>query len=305
MTEQIPEPVSVSSIGQTFAAARAAQGLAIIDVERQLKLGAKQIEALEADDFSSMPGKTFARGFIRNYAKLLQIDAAPLLQAYQQRAPAETLAISAVSQQIEISTGVSKRWMLYGGAIAVGMVLVALLVYQWMQGDPPHQQPAVAAIPAAPLLPAAPSPEAAPTQPPTLHTDVAATALPESPKGMVAAPAPLAAAPSLPSPVQSPPQAVNAPKPSIVKPSQPVVAMTNSPHISFKFERESWVNVTDGTGKMIFSQLNPAGSQQDVVGTPPFSLIVGNAHGVVVTYNGKAVDLGPFTNVDVARLTLK
>ena len=293
------------SAGKTLAEARERLGLSVAEVARQLRLSSRQIEALEADDHASLPGETFLRGFLRNYAKLLQIDAGPLLQAYQRRAPTETLAISAVSQQIEISTGVSKRWVLYGGALAIGILLVALLVHQWMQGDNPRQQqPAVAAIPAVPVLPAVPLQEAAPAQMPNLNTAVPVTVLPESPQGMVVTPAPLPVAPSAPGVVQPSPS-VTSTKPAVVQPSQPVAAIANPGHIIFKFERESWVNVTDGAGKMIFSQLNPAGSQQDVAGTPPFSLIVGNAHGVGVTYNGKAVDLGPYTNVDVARLTLK
>ena len=61
----------------------------------------------------------------------------------------------------------------------------------------------------------------------------------------------------------------------------------------------------DKNGKVIFYQLNPKGSQQLVRGTPPFSLVVGNAAHVKLSYNEKPVDLAPHIKVDVARLTLE
>jgi cytoskeleton protein RodZ len=85
-------------------------------------------------------------------------------------------------------------------------------------------------------------------------------------------------------------------------------AVTHEPDehlIQFRFDRESWVEVRDGNGRRIFSQLNPAGTEQAVSGQPPLMLVVGNAAGVRLTHNRQPVDLGPYTKVDVARLTLE
>lgn len=69
------------SVGATLRAARERAGLSLTDVAGHLKFAPRQIEALEADDFIHLPEMPFVRGFVRNYAKLLQIDAAPLLVA--------------------------------------------------------------------------------------------------------------------------------------------------------------------------------------------------------------------------------
>ena len=61
----------------------------------------------------------------------------------------------------------------------------------------------------------------------------------------------------------------------------------------------------DRNERILFSQLNPAGTEQRVQGRPPFSLVVGNARGVRLSYNGRAIDLAPHTRVEVARLTLE
>jgi cytoskeleton protein RodZ len=71
------------------------------------------------------------------------------------------------------------------------------------------------------------------------------------------------------------------------------------------FDEESWVEIRDSAGNVIFSQLNQAGSERRIYGRPPLSLIVGNAHGVRLTYNEQPVDLERHTKVDVARLTLE
>ena len=46
-------------------------------------------------------------------------------------------------------------------------------------------------------------------------------------------------------------------------------------------------------GQIIFSQLNPAGSDKEIDGQPPFSLVVGNAGHVTVQYQGRTIDLQP------------
>jgi len=71
------------------------------------------------------------------------------------------------------------------------------------------------------------------------------------------------------------------------------------------FEQESWVQIRDRHGRAIFSQLNRRGTEQQVSGRPPLSVIVGNAHGVRLTYDDQPVDLAQHTKVDVARFNLE
>ncbi|HEX6007881.1 MAG TPA: DUF4115 domain-containing protein, partial [Burkholderiales bacterium] len=141
----------------------------------------------------------------------------------------------------------------------------------------------------------------------------------------VSAVAPIAirepAAPSAPAPVSSAPAAASSAPPG--PPAEPAVAPvevttpsandgTPTPAISeegalrFVFSRDSWVQVRDGTGKVIMTRLNAAGTEQTLSGKPPFSLVIGNARGVRLSYNGESVDLGPHTvRDDVARLRLE
>ncbi|MBC7859349.1 MAG: helix-turn-helix domain-containing protein, partial [Burkholderiaceae bacterium] len=65
--------------GVHLKSGREAMGWSVEQVAEQLKLQIRQVVALEADDLASLPNLAVVRGFIRAYAKILKIDAAPLV----------------------------------------------------------------------------------------------------------------------------------------------------------------------------------------------------------------------------------
>jgi cytoskeleton protein RodZ len=124
--------------------------------------------------------------------------------------------------------------------------------------------------------------------------------------------------PETPAPVAqvesvTPEQPVVVPEPASV--SEPVIQRTEglaaevqtpvTNVLKFGFTQPSWVEVRDRNGQIIFSQKNPAGSQRDVQGQPPFSVVIGNAAHVTLHYKGNAVDLSKRSKDDVARLTIE
>jgi cytoskeleton protein RodZ len=72
-------PAEAETPGSVLRRAREARGQSISDVVQVIRFSARQIEALERDDYASLPGSTAVRGLVRNYAKFLKLDAAPLL----------------------------------------------------------------------------------------------------------------------------------------------------------------------------------------------------------------------------------
>ena len=76
--------------------------------------------------------------------------------------------------------------------------------------------------------------------------------------------------------------------------------------IELLFDRESWVEIRDAEGRVVFSQLNPPGTRRNVQGSA--AVLAGDRQcdrcaGSATTITD--VDLGPFTRTDVARLTLE
>src|SRR5437773_10541620 len=78
-------PSAKTGPGRMLAQLRAERKLSLADVAQRLKYGARQIEALEAEEFDKLPGATFVRGMVRGYAKLLETDPQPLLDELEQR----------------------------------------------------------------------------------------------------------------------------------------------------------------------------------------------------------------------------
>lgn len=264
--------------GSRLARAREAQDMSVADVARALRLGIKQIEALEANDLEKLPGRTFVRGFVRNYARLVNLDPDQLVAEYfplQQET--ETKDIQAPSQRISFSEHHRKPWLKW---LATTFVLVALIswgVLVWL--GPESAKPVEADKAAASTVPAF---SEGITDPADAVTPERA-ALPEK-----------TVEPALPAAEKTVPPASPAPLSSVAQ-----------ARVLFSFSGHSWVEVLDKNGKKIHSQNNPAGTQQTVEGEPPLSLVIGSAPNVKLTYKGQPVDLAAFTKAEVARLTLE
>src|SRR5690349_1276997 len=297
------------SAGARLTTERRNLGLSIGDIARQLKLSVRQVEALERDDYASFAGPVFVRGFLRNYARLLNLDPDELIAA---ATPAPAVAPPEVPEAVEAreNAGVSERsrrvWMsaVIGALVVIAVILLASNAARDRHGDSAaNDASAPAAPPSSPVAQAEPPPPQ-PTQPP-------ADASPAPPVAGQPAPAqtPAAAAPALPAETSAVPAATPAPAPPAEPEQKPhtLVSGAGPAQVQLSFEGESWVEVRDGSGSTIFSRLNAAGTQRIVRGTPPLSLVVGNASSVRVRYHDKPVDLQPHTNInaDVARITLE
>lgn len=75
--------------------------------------------------------------------------------------------------------------------------------------------------------------------------------------------------------------------------------------LELTFNEQSWTEIFDAGNQRVFSGLQEPGTQATVEGEPPFRLTVGNATGVELRYLGDTVDLtGPAGSNNVARFTL-
>jgi cytoskeleton protein RodZ len=276
--------------GAALAAARKAQNLSVADAARQLKLSVHQIEALETGSFDKLPGPIFVRGFIRNYARLLRLDPEELLRTVSPDIPSPPLPEGApASTEIPFPAARPQRWPRY--AIAGLLLTGAVAVYEfyWLGNELTEVKPA----------PVAGVADTTPAIPITPVTPVAVT-------GEAAQPAPSAAAQEA-NTAGEPPTAATREAAVTTAPGEDDRSAKPGQHqVSLAFDQASWVHIRDGSGKVIFSRLNQSGTEQRVYGVPPLSLVIGNAPGVRLSYDGSSVDLQQYTmKLNVARLTLK
>lgn len=281
-------------IGAALKAAREEKGWTTQDVGGRLRLMARQVEAIENENFSKLGPPVFARGFVRNYAKLLGLDPDVLLD---QMTRIRTEPVQE-TEHVPFKPGQEfwkSPWVLGGIAAAILLILIPVVLYLWLGGNEQPVAPAVEQTVQPPPPPPAPQPELQP------QPEQPATAEPQATTPVPAQPATaVPVAPAQPLPVQPAPAKPAAP--AIQQPAPVAPAKTGG--LRLQFDESSWVQIQDGSGRMVHSALNPAGSTVEVNGKPPFNLVVGNASHVQLSYKGQGIDLKPYTDINVARLTL-
>jgi cytoskeleton protein RodZ len=60
--------------GESLRKERELRGITLEDISAHTKVNTRFLEALEHDDFSVLPAKAFAKGFLRSYAKMVGLD---------------------------------------------------------------------------------------------------------------------------------------------------------------------------------------------------------------------------------------
>lgn len=294
--------LSEMPVGEQLRLAREARGLEVADIAQTLKLGPRQVEALECGDWHGLPGQTFIRGFVRNYARLVQIDPAPLMAQLARvlEKPADNLAMQeARPASMPNSGGAVSRRDRVVVLIGAGLVVLAGLAYFLMPTDLSALRDSTQSL----LDSLARKDTPSPTQ--GSAPDATPAATPGEPVFPPGATPQQVMYPQVLAPAEAPaPSSMASPKTDATS-LQPAQSAANQPQMRFLFDKESWIEVRDRDNKVIFSQRLSAGAEQAVSGQGPLSLTIGYAPGVRLFWRGEAVDLVPHTKGDVARLVLE
>lgn len=320
-----------SGCGNILKAARETQGLSIHEVSGQLRLGVKQIQAIEQDDFDKLPQPSIVRGFIRNYARLLNIDVAPILEAYQRivpdKAPLPLSVRSNASRSVidKPARTLRPQRLL---TLLIFLILAAIAAYFYINHIKPHTlKDASLALDVAEISETTgqqieiPAPQAAPTSAETgTPADSAAAVDAASSANPVATEAPAAdigasqqpvagmVPPTTADSVVSTPTIVSTPTPAAGQTIETTTLKAVDPqkaNLFFKVTEDSWVRIEDMQGKKVFSEVLPAGSERQVVTDKPVNITVGHAAGTQLTIDNQPYDLTQATRGRVARIQLK
>ena len=289
--EVAPEAAALT-FGRRLAAEREKLGLSVADIASRLRLNPKQIAAIEAEELLSLPAP-FLRGFVRNYAKELHLDPAPLVAELNARLGPEVGGQHSVgasaSGSVRAAADHLSRPLAIGGVLAA-LVLFAVLGWLATRGE---RRAADTARQAATIMQTPTQPAPAPKKPdaPQPQADVAT---PTAPSAVSPPPVSAVTSPAAPSATSS----------AAATPAGPTAGQS-AEAVRLSFRDQSWVQVTQADGRILHSQINEAGTEQRIEGKTPLRLVIGNAAGVSVDYKGKTIDLKPVTSADnVARITL-
>ncbi|MDQ2917813.1 MAG: DUF4115 domain-containing protein [Pseudomonadota bacterium] len=304
-----------ATAGAKLKAAREAAGLSVDAVAQQLKLAPRQVKALEEGDWPRLPGRTFVRGFARNYARCVRLDpdAVVALLPAPDTAPALERPTLAASRRpmgeipVERVTQPSgSRWLI---PILLLAIIAAVAFYEFSRLQP-HLMAGFASSALSSKPTASPVIQQAPVVAPAATTGTATSVLPNpmsgaaptvfptsnEPKGVALAGSTSTAPASAPATASAAPAADPA---TASAPGAPEASLV------LTFKGTSWVEVKDASGRVVVQMTGGAGMKQTVSAVPPLELALGNAPDVDVTFRGQPLDLAPYTRGGVARMALK
>lgn len=298
-TEQGNRPAAIPlSLGRMLREARERLGLSVADVAAQTKFAPRQVEALEADDFKHLPETAFLRGFVRSYAKILNMDAQTILAALPQtKATVAELIPASVDVPFPVAQPTQRQnLILLGAALLLAVIVVGFAV--WHFTTPPKQSEIAKIETPVPL----PSEMQVIPAPPAPKQNITALATPAETKLRSSVAVEQSSVRAAKTPAV---QAV--PKTESTDSATRHDAPTQTTTLRLVFDEESWTEITDKDGKILSSKVNPRGSELNLKGPMPLSLVIGHAATTHLYQDGEEVDLAPYINSssEVARLILE
>ena len=312
--------------GKLLQVAREEKKLRPEDVAYEIRLTPSQVLALEEDDYSSMPEETYVRGYLRNYARLVDVPENDILLHFARL----TRSSDKNTQPIKISNdsdikkrGNGVRWLSLAAIIAL-ILLSALWVLvpydklnltdettdvpvvkekvvtteeipvgastlnldQQLKSAAEEEKSTQSTIPSAPPT----EPEAADAVSPPITQDEEQEVLVSTEQVTQAQ-----------SDITAPEQTVDAAP--ITQPDSNQAA-TGDAVLQINYSKDSWTDIRDASGKKLLYRTVKKGENITLTGELPMSLFFGFAQGVTVTFNGKEVDVPAYTRGVFARFTV-
>ncbi|MER3382575.1 cytoskeleton protein RodZ [Pectobacterium aroidearum] len=330
-TEATQDTTEAKLPGERLREARERLGFTQQTIAERLCLKISTVRDIEDGTTPADLAPTFLRGYVRSYAKLVHLPEDELLPAVDKQAIPKTISVSPM-QSFSLKKSRKKRdgWLMTITWLVV-LVVLGLTGAWWWQNHQAQQaeinsmvdhassmqaqtegQPVPLMDNSAPQETATPNSAAAPTSTP-VDLSAAVTATPSTPSSSASSTTPSTAPSS-----QSPSQANTAQHQTAgngllgagaVAPAAGTVAESNpvsAAHaLVMTFTADCWLEVTDASGKKLFSGMQRNGGTLNLDGQSPYKLKIGAPAAVQIQFQGKPVDLSRFVRSNqVARLTL-
>lgn len=308
--------------GRRLRETRESMQLSREEVGNHLRLDAELITALEHDDYSNLPSPTYICGYLRSYARLLKLPEDEIVQAYSH---GKEIDVDLIPSSVNIPTHKPVNTALIKSiVIIVILILLGAGIYfaidelkifsgkSTPSDTVTFEHHSEISIPPAPKTEAdkshsaAPTPSSKPQAPPDgdatkqQPAPVAAQDKPATGKTVIEKlPTPKAKIPAS----EPDASAASTQKPTSGTTKTPATASVQSDAatqanltaaatavLRMHFTGNSWVEVTDSTNKQLVYRLVEKDSDLNLVGVPPFTILLGNAPVVQVFYKGKEFD---------------
>lgn len=272
--DEIEEGADSPRAGERLAAARRDKQISIDEISKELHLDEPKVRALERNEFEMLGAPVFAKGHLRKYAQLVDVEIEDILAEYYEitRSDGMPPVVGAVRpRDREINIG---RWLL-----VLVLLIVAGGVYWWFfERD---------------VTPSAtvrnPSGEIRlPNQDADATTDDETAGTAEDVAEVTEEPPPAEdeTAPTTAEPAASAPAV--APQATTSRTARSSVPAAGELSVDIAFSGDCWTEITDANGERLFFGLGADGRRVSISGAPPLSMLFGDADNVSLTVNGSS-----------------
>lgn len=329
-TETTPDQQDARTTGSRLRNAREQLGLSQQAVAERLCLKVSTVRDIEEDKAPAELASTFLRGYIRSYARLVHIPEEELLPMMEKQAPVRAAKVAPM-QSFSLGKRRKKRdgWLMSFTWLVL-FVVVGLTVAWWWQNHKAQQEeistmadqssvelnnssnsgsqdvPLDTGATSTPAIPATPE-TAAPTAASAESANTQAAAPAQTPAPATDAQANAVVAPSQANVDGTATAQTTAPAPTGLPtdPAQSAAPVADPNALVMNFTADCWLEVTDASGKKLFSGMQRKDGNLNLVGQAPYKLKIGAPAAVQIQFQGKPVDLSRFIRTNqVARLTV-
>jgi cytoskeleton protein RodZ len=329
--------------GERLRAARLSMGFDLAKIASELHLTSSVVERLEADDYEDIGARVFVRGYLRNYARIVDMPSDSILRQFDEKWPEEPSKGATVreSPRLPADGGAGRGW---AGVTTWVVVIGAIALFvMWWQGyldevPPPEitaetpgfaddtaaQPPDIVSMGEAPAAGDLSAPDGSLRLPSALPapaeqvgiagdpTEASSVSGDGVPSGTASVMLPSAGDPAAESrgeaagvvPILAPAGPVSADATAADGEDAAAGVPEPTPGVVMTFSAPCWVDVRDSTRKFkLFGEM-PKGAREVLGGEPPYQFVVGNARAVTIEVNGEPFDIMPYAKGNVARFTL-
>ena len=292
----------MGSFGEKLKREREMRAITLEEIADATKIGTRSLRALEEEHFDQLPGGIFNKGFVRAYARFLGIDeeqaVADYMAATNETGNSTATQMAALADQVEQHRAAKEAESGDSGntgfmlAVIVIIVLVCGIGFGGYKAWKFKQQQRATVEPSAARAKQSPPPVTIPQESASTTSGSATTPTDAS----------LNPSSTTPSSTTTPSVGTVATTATTQAP-----AATSTPEfpitVTLRATKSSWVQVSSD-GKTIYQQtIGPEDQQVTLHGKEKMMLVLGNAGGVEISFNGKA--LGPLgSEGQTRRLTI-
>jgi len=276
--------------GDILRCEREQKGLTVEQASGESRIKSSVLTAIETGETTEIPS-VYLRGYIRNYARFLGVNAADL-EAHMEHVHGAEPGVRTVFT-VKNNRGGAEKWLKASSYLAAS-ALIATLAWQFTHEAVRFSQGDSQLISATAVPVESDNPENVESRPDARPANTHLNASIASVETL-----------GKPSELTGDSVAEHAWAAISGTPDPDIPGASQTHRLSITTSADTWVEISDASGKQLELDLIRAGGSRKYNGQAPFDVMIGRASAVVLGMDGSPVDLGPHTRGNVARMTLQ